>query len=67
MVKNYDDEMYWVDNPLFMKKKFKPVRKCTICDKPLPENRFFNHDECVQGQDSDETFLAETYVFHSTK
>lgn len=44
------------------------VRLCTICTNPLPPDRYFNHDECIQGNETDELYLASSHkVHHPTK
>lgn len=40
------------------------TRLCNVCSKPLPDNRYFNHDECIQGQDQDELFLTAAHQLH---
>lgn len=41
----------------------KNKRKCGLCSKPLPANRYFNHEACIRF-DSDEPYLLEKYEIH---
>lgn len=40
------------------------TRNCCRCNKPLPPNRYFNHDECLGEGGDDELFVAHMHELH---
>lgn len=67
---NYDDLDFstykrpWGDNLELKATITVTTRNCTICSKPLPPNRYFNHDECLGEGGSDELFAASMHELH---
>lgn len=67
---NFDDmEFSKYVRPWNQKLDLKPIvqlvqRLCTLCNKPLPPDRHFNHDECIADGSHDEVFMVEMHQFH---
>jgi len=55
---------YGFQNRKLGKKHKLTKRKCNVCGKPLPIERYFNHIACIQGYTSDFHDLSSMIEFH---